>query len=136
MGTAHAVLTRYLFAPAMVLCFCAGWLVDGWRHSGEIAELGGTIKTHEKSLEQLRGANAGCRTALDGVKGAVREIAEDAKRRSAAAAAAMQRAEKKAAEHLEAARAAGSRPMPEPGGECEQLAREAVDYAAKRRGEP
>jgi len=116
--------------------FGAGWTVNGWRLSGEVARLEGTVDTQKQSLETYEGANKRCTESVADVKGAVKGIADEAKARADAAAKAMQAAAVEAGKHHEAAKAALNRPLPAAGTECDSTAREAAAYAKKRKGAP
>jgi len=126
----------YLIIAALALGAAAGWVLNGWRLSGQIERLQGKVETQEQSIATLRGANGRCTAAVGDVKAAVQGIAERVEKNSRAAVAAMARAEKTAAGHLDAARSATARPMPAPGGECAALVKEALEYAARRRAAP
>jgi len=119
---------------ALLAGFGAGWMVNGWRLSGDVEKLNGIVETQKQSLETFEGANKRCTASVADVKGAVKAIADDATARAKAAAEAMARAEAGGKAHLEAAKAALNRPMPAAGKECDAIVREAVDYATKRKG--
>lgn len=110
-----------------------GWTINGWRLAGQVEQLRGVVRTQEQGIATLKGANANCSAAVKSVQSAVQGIADRVDKNSKAARAAMARAETAAAVHLAAAKDAMNRPLPKPGGECDALVREALDYAAKRK---
>lgn len=110
-----------------------GWVINGWRLSGKVERLNGKVDARDQAIASLGDINARCTSSVADVKAAVKEIADDAAKRAAAAATAMQRAEKGAGAYLANARAALARPAPAPGGECEAMVREAIDYAGRRK---
>lgn len=119
---------------ALLAGFGAGWLVNGWRLGTENAELTGVVNTQKQSIATLDGANQRCAAGVADVKGAVKGIADEARARSEAAAKAMKIAEEAAKQHLADAKSALNRPLPAPGAECDTAAREATEYAKKRKG--
>jgi hypothetical protein len=121
---------------ALLAGFGGGWVVNGWRLSGDVARLEGTVDTQKQSLETYDGANKRCTASVADVKGAVKGIADEADARGKAAAEAMKKAAGEASGHLAAARDALSRPPALPGQECDTAAREATAYAKKRKGAP
>lgn len=114
----------------------AGWTINGWRLSGEISRLEGTVATQKQSIATLVGANERCVAGVQEVKGAVKALVDDGARRSAEAAAAMEHAAAAAKGHQDAATAALSRVQAPKGKECETAAGEASAYAKKRRAAP
>lgn len=114
----------------------AGWIVNGWRLSGDVQKLTGVVSTQQQGIDTLKGANDRCTTAVGDVKASVKTLVDENAARSKASQAAIDRAAKKAEGHLKAATAALNRPMPAPGKECDALVREALDYADRRKGNP
>lgn len=111
----------------------AGWTLNGWRLGARVAELQGVADTQRQSIATLEGANGRCTAAVGDVKGAVKQIADDAAARSRRAQDAMEKAARAAQGNLKAARDALNRPLPKAGAECDAIEQEALDYAAKRK---
>lgn len=114
----------------------AGWTINGWRLSGEISSLEGTVATQKQSIATLVGANDRCLAGVQDVKGAVKAYVDAGAARSEAAAAAMKQAAAAAKGHQDAATAALNRVQPAKGKECETIAGEAAKYARKRKAAP
>jgi hypothetical protein len=111
-----------------------GWTLNGWRMSGQIRELEGTVATQKQAIATLDAANQRCSAGLADVRGAVQGFIADANGRQAAAAEAIERVAGAAEAHLQAAQGALARVRPAKGRECDQAALEAATYARKRRG--
>lgn len=123
-------------AAGLGLGFTGGWVINGWRLSGDINKLQGITETQKQGMSELAGANKNCIAGVAGVKADVKELVDDARQRSDEAAAAMKAAAKEASGHLAAARNALARPPVVRGKECPQAASEASQYARKRKAAP
>jgi len=99
--------------------FSGGWAVNGWRLSGNIAE--------------LEAANKDCARKVGEANAAMDELAKLIAERHKKAQEAIAAAEKKAQAHQRAAREALSRPPAPAGRECQALTSEALDYAKRRK---
>ena len=118
---------------ALVVGAAGGWFVNGWRLSGDLKEQKGIVATQNQSIETLKGANKNCTAGVAEVKDAVKSYVADSDARSAAAAAAMKKAAQEAKGHMDAVKEAMNRPPAPPGKECDTAAKEATDYAKKRK---
>jgi hypothetical protein len=116
-----------LVVIALALGGAGGWVVNGWRLSGQIERLSGKV-----AIEQ--GANGRCESAVTQVQTTVNALREDEKARGVEVQKAVAKAAAESKTHLEAAREALSRAAPQPGAECDAAAREARAYVEKRRG--
>ena len=125
-----------IVVAALVVATTAGWVLNGWRLSGKIENLQGVVQTQQQSLATLQGANMRCTAAVGDVRDAVAAYVKEGEKRAAAATVAMQEAAKASKANLAAAKAALSRPPAKAGEECATVAREAAEYAKKRKAAP
>jgi len=116
--------------------FAAGWSVNGWRLGAENATLEGTVATQKQAITTLQGVNKSCQLGVAGVEAALKGLRDEETARGKAVEAALARVAGAAARIEQGAKDALKRPPAPRGKECETVAKEAADYARKRKGEP
>jgi hypothetical protein len=112
---------------ALLAAFGIGWMANGWRLGRDIENLRGKVALVE-------GANNRCAIAVGDVNKTLNGMRADQEKRAADAKAAVLKAQADAKDHYDAALAALQRPAPDPGKECDTVAREARGYFNRRHG--
>lgn len=112
-----------------------GWLLNGWRLSGDLAAKDTTIAQLRGANTALEAANQRCRVNVAEVQTAVKGVVGEAKRVNDAALAAMNRAAGKAAKHQAKADEILNRPPVPPAEWCNTIKAEQTEHVEARRKE-
>lgn len=110
----------------------AGWQLNGWRLTAQIAEVKVQLANAETRVAILEPANDKCKADVADVRQAFADMKTAEAARTLAAAAALKRAEAKAKTFADAAHRIMSVARPAAGQECPAIIQEEADYVRTR----
>jgi hypothetical protein len=117
-----------LAALIAVASFGGGWMVNGWRLSGEIERM-------ESRQALTDSANRQCAADIKLVRASTRRITDALAAKEAEAKAAMSKAETEARKRAEMARRIQDAPIHEGETQCQAVEREQIEYVQSRSSE-